>query len=590
MDFLLKINYSILDNNSLRNLQESIDPLLIITNRKAAFKVCKYNVDDVLYIVFGDLIFPKYLDRNNAKAEYLQSNHSNKSLSKLKGFYYVIVFNYKDNKIEIHSSFLNVLPVYYYQCNKDIIVSGSMFEILQHVEQEPIIEPLYVIEKSLFNYAFLNNTPFRNIFLLPSCSYLEISNIGIKICSHYSLDEFIYENPIPWKSNLHSLSDLYCREIISYIPEYPFAITLTGGFDSRTILSTALKMKCDIHAFSYGSVTDSDITIPRSIAKNIGFDYTAFLLDENYASNHFWNDGLAFLVRSEGCGNISRAHYVLTATEISKKYNYLMTGNFGSELIRSLKDPGVMASNAIFKLFEYENRRDFEDYIINSRSLKLLNSEILKANLQVVIENAWNYKKSLPSIFTKNQKLYMYVFAEIFRKYFGSELVMQSDFLINRSPFIDYNIFKSTLEHSIAGVYQNFMEKNPIKRFHGQILYVHILRKMYPALLNIGLDRNYKPKDFLTTLGKMQIIRGYIKKNKEYKKDKRIPSYSQKLYEMSSFEIFNLIDKSKYLQKQLVTDMFLKGKWKAMQHEYFNALSMEITIKNNFEINHGVDL
>lgn len=582
MDFLIKLKQSDLQTDKWEDFWNSDPPKLLLISRKAAFSVRKYSIENLKFLVFGDLIFPKEIEHHpKAQGQYLCNNYLNNSLYKLKGFYYIVLMNFENNHIEIHSCFLNILPVYYYHSDDIILVSGSLSEILKNLNHKPEPNQLYIVEKALFNYAFLNNTPYKNISLLPSCHFLTISHNGVNCLSNYNTWDFILENPLPWKNNLNALSELYGKQISAYIPDIPFAITLTGGFDGRTVLSAALQSKSEIHAFSYGSAIDPDVTIPQAIAKSLGFSYSPFLLDDNYAKNHFWKDGQQFLMKSEGAGNISRGHYAYTANELSQKnYQYLLTGNFGSELIRAMKYPGVMASEVLFALFDTDNKLAFENYVKKYNNLKFIDSEILTKNIYEVIDIAWNHKESLPGNYTKNQKFYTYMFGEVFRKYFGPEIMMQSDFILNRSPFLDFNIFKATLECNIAGIYQEFKEKSPMKRFHGQILYAHILKKLYPLLLDIDLDRNYKPKDFLTSFGRFSIIAGYINRNYLHKRNKHIPSYSQQLYEWNFHEIKKILEKSEVLNKQLLLKILDSGEWKTIQHEFVNLVSMESFYQN----------
>jgi asparagine synthase (glutamine-hydrolysing) len=578
LDFLIRIKYRRLTNQNLINIQNVDEPILeFITSRKA-FITRKYFTSDVEFHVVGDIIFPKEIVKNQERqADYLYQNFIQNTLFHLKGFHYIIILDYKENRIEVHSCFLNILPVYFYNLDDYCFVSSSLMVLCKYIEPIPEPNESYIIEKILFNYSFRNNTPFQNVFLMPSCSFISIEKNGLKTKNEYSLENYFIDTPFPWQNNLDKLSDIYFTELLSYIPEKPYALTLTGGFDSRTILSAALKKNVAFQTFSYGSQNDPDIIIPELIGKSMGFPYTPFLLNDEFAENDFWNDGITFLLKSEGAGNLSRGHYVYTAKKLAESSDYILTGNFGSELIRSMKESGVMASEPLFALFEFDDKDKFVNYVCNIQQLNFINTQIKDRNLNVLLDEAWAYKLSLPKSFTTNQKFYMYLFGEVFRKYFGPEIIIQSEFLLNRSPFIDYNIFKSTLECSIAGVYQNFKERSPIKRFHGQILYAHIIKKLHFPLLNIKLDRTYKPKDFLTLLGRIFIIIGHIKRIiLNNGKNKLSPSYSKSFYEKNHEEIKTALANSKYLNKDIVMDVFLSGKWKTHHNEFVNALSLEL--------------
>jgi asparagine synthase (glutamine-hydrolysing) len=577
MNFLVNIKYSQLREKDICDLQDSQEPLLKITKSNNAFKVSRYDISDFEFYLIGDIVFPEdiILD-HESQAKYISRHFKQNILYQLKGFYYLIAINIGRNHMIIFSSFLNILPVYYHVFNEGIIVSGTLSGVCENLEKTPKPNEVYIVEKALFNYSFLNNTPFENIFLMPSCHYMSISIDGFSINKYYSIEELMVEKPNPWKKNLKTLTKIFCKELLAYIPEQIFALTLTGGFDGRTVLSSALHRNVEFDAFSYGSINDPDVILPMAMSRTLGFAYTPFYLDDNYAKNYFWKDAVDFLMNSEGAGNISRGHYVLTARELSKTHKFILTGNFGSELIRSMKNPGVMASETLFELFENDNKQAFEEFVHTRKQLEFVHPDLIQKHLPVIIDEVWNYKQKLPKFYTVNKKFYMYMFEEVFRKYFGPEIVVQSQYLINRSPFLDYNVFKATLETSLAGVYQNFRETSPLKRFHGQVLYAHILRALYPQLLDIMLDKGYKPRDFLSLFGRLRILFGYVKRNLFNRNINKSPSYSENLYALNYDKIEPIIEESKYLNKVLFKSMLHNGDWKNNQQEFVNALSMEL--------------
>ena len=56
-----------------------------------------------------------------------------------------------------------------------------------------------------------------------------------------------------------------------------------------------------------------------------------------------------------------------------------------------------------------------------------------------------------------------FIFEEVFRKYFGAEMVNQYIHLKNRTPFLDAEFMKIILGTGYAGVYSNFLRRTPLK-------------------------------------------------------------------------------------------------------------------------------
>ena len=116
---------------------------------------------------------------------------------------------------------------------------------------------------------------------------------------------------------------------------------------------------------------------------------------------------------------------------------------------------------------------------------------------------------------TPNQRFYVFVFEEVFRKYFGAEMVNQFRYLKNRTPYLDIDFVKALLNTRLAGVYSDFFEHKPLKRYKGQVLYAHIIKKAYPALGAIITDKGYCPDDLLTMTGHLNILWRYQKKKRQ---------------------------------------------------------------------------
>jgi hypothetical protein len=58
------------------------------------------------------------------------------------------------------------------------------------------------------------------------------------------------------------------------------------------------------------------------------------------------------------------------------------------------------------------------------------------------------------------------------------------------------------------------MEKNPLRRFKGQVLYASVIRKAAPHLGRFVTDKGYSPDDLLSMSGKLRITGIYLRKRR----------------------------------------------------------------------------
>jgi hypothetical protein len=265
--------------------------------------------------------------------------------------------------------------------------------------------------------------------------------------------------------------------------------------------------------------------IAAEIAGFFKLNFNPVILDENYARKNFWDHGLEFLKKSFGLGNLSRAHYHYILNCYLRPYRYLLTGNFGSEILRSVRIPGVVTSSALFKSFAPRTTGDLYNDLMNEQGLSYLNTAVINENLANIVGEIEDYLGRMPSGLSVNQKFYTYIFEEVFRKYFGPEIIVQRTSVNHRAPFLCFSFIEKVLQTGFAGANSGFVETNPIKRFRGHILYASMIEKTNPALLNIRLTGGYKPKDLLTKSGTIRIAIAYLKRKYSGNRKQIDPDY-----------------------------------------------------------------
>jgi hypothetical protein len=320
--------------------------------------------------------------------------------------------------------------------------------------------------------------------------------------------------PTPWRKATNTISDLFIESCEKYFPEEKYASALTGGFDGRTLAACGLYKKRRFMTYSFGSKESVDVKIAESLSTKTGIEFIKINLDGNYLNNHSLNAGIDFINGSSGTASFARAHYLYATKILSEKTNYLVTGNFGSEVFRAAHNSGVTVSQNLHGLFNSKNYDSAINLLETSPEWDWINKqefkhewESLKEELKTLSCFDYKYKEM-----TKNQQFYIVVFEEVFRKYFGAEMVNQYKCFSNRTPFLDIDFLKGILGTGLAGVQSDFFTNNPLKRFKGQILYAHIINKTWPDFGSEMTDKGYKPGDLINLFGKLRIAGSFLSK------------------------------------------------------------------------------
>lgn len=502
---------------------------LILSGSDQHTRVVTFSINNKALWLIGDPIVEK--DKTALIEKYLYESDVSNLLQTINGHYRLIIFDRQNFTISITSSLFGILPFYYHRIGDLVYISSDVKSISDESSQNRT-NKRFILENILFYYPLFNQTAFHNIFLVPAHHLLEISDKRISLTKHTYISEWFVRRPKPWKRSTGEMKDLFIDRVKHYLPDEAYVHALTGGFDGRCLVACGLYHQKKFETYSFGNDLSADTRIASELAAVAGLQFNFIKLDNEYVVDHSLDNGLQFVTSSGGYAGFARAHYLFACKLLSRQYRYMVTGNFGSEIFRAAHNAGPLISNNLYYLFNAATAAEALKKIEASPEFEWINIGTMK--------QSWDELKSdiagLPvfsneySGMTRNEKFYMMVFEEVFRKYFGAEMVNQFYYLSNRTPFLDITFLKEILKTGLAGVHSDFFENNPVKRFKGQVLYAHIIKKAFPAFNKILSDKGYRPKDLLSLSGKFFITKSYLKKRLASLQDEIDPNSVDKAF------------------------------------------------------------
>lgn len=552
---------------SFQKSQSKVDNSIYINDKQ---NVLEYKKDNKRIIVLGDLV---YFNDSKLSFDFLYTAVKSNKVHEFGGFFYLIYID--DNKLQLYSSLFNILPVYFYENENEILVSSKLELIVAQFSRKPKINRKYLLERVLFNYGLFNDTYFEGIKLLKANHYLNIIT-NLQEVTQFSINDLYTSNYIKGTRVLNNLSDYFIELTKYFLPNEKYALSFTGGFDGRTLLAISKYYNHDFIAYAFGSEESNDLKLPRRQSRNLGVTFESILLNEKYVQNFSYDAGRKLIDLTDGLASFARAHYLFAAESLSQNVNYMITGNFGSELFRAMHNPGVMISYELIEVFKNYNKDTWVNVLKNSSKLCFIQNSNFEKELDEIIDEIDQFKNSYKKL-DLNQFFYIHVLAEIFRKYFGPEIVMQSNFLSNRSPFLNFNFIKELLKSYYCGVYSDFFTDNPIKRFKGQVLYAHIIKNAYPKLLTYYTDKGYKPASLLSNFGKLELLYNFGKKKLSQSKNKKSDFYAVR-------NAFNN-NKEKWLSNPILEDYYDKDYIKKSISSYRDQNLIYNILSSNYYLN-----
>ncbi len=220
------------------------------------------------------MLFPNIkLSEINNEFSYYEIKTEKK---KYDGSYIEIKKNDKEVSIEV--DIFSRIPFYYYVTKNKIFGNSCFIELVKelHSINLPLSFDYVSIAAFLKNNCFLeNSTYFKEILRVPPASKLifNYANGSIKIQEYYN---FQNENLIGTDKELSKdYLGILKENFKSYIETNKIkkiGISLTGGYDSRMILSILDNIKASVVAFHYGHKRSNDFKISKKICEKYNLD------------------------------------------------------------------------------------------------------------------------------------------------------------------------------------------------------------------------------------------------------------------------------------------------------------------------------
>lgn len=236
------------------------------------------------------------------------------------------------NEISIKVDIFSRIPFYYYIKKDKIFGNSSFVELVKELKKNKLPLSLDNVSIATFlkNNSFTENfTYFKEVLRVPPGSSLKFDcNNGITNIEQY----YKYNSKILKEKNIKKIANNYV-EILksnfqSYIDQNNFkniGISLTGGFDSRMILSLLYDLNKKPTAFHYGHIKSNDFRVTKKIIKE--YDLDNYIIEWKNLS-YFKEKTNQILNESDFMLPIHHTHLHQSIFEQKKKVDTVFYGHF----------------------------------------------------------------------------------------------------------------------------------------------------------------------------------------------------------------------------------------------------------------------
>jgi len=502
---------------------------------KILLKVYDYPANGLTFIVSGN-IFIHPLALTQLKSQQVSGiskmpeawlpeawlEYGKNITSRCTGDFNLFVYDKQKRELSVISSQLGMILLYYYIHHDYILFSSKIHYLLLTGLVPAAIDKVSWMERYIFHHSLGENTGILDVLTFPPASIMIVHWHGaFRLDEYWNVDEFLtFEKRYNYKQGLEIIDESIHHVIGKYFQRITHpAVTLTGGWDGRLVLSYLLNKHPDFFLYSFGAENSEDIRIPAMIADQMGLEYKPILLNADYLDNYFNEFAVKTIINSDGMRPITRAHYLFAMDIIGQKSNSILSGNCGSNILKNAKSPDYMMNEELLSFLEAGS-------IHNQLRAKIL--EILKSFPNFHIE-----KPEIDAFFDKldshplckrtdllpNQRFYHFLLHDIERKYFGTEMNTYSSQMQNFSFFIDYDFLKIFTQTAYFGSHLPFYHKSLLSRYHATSLYANLINRNSPKLASFVSDKGFSLAEALTLTGQVSSLakRMYIRYKRKHK-------------------------------------------------------------------------
>jgi asparagine synthetase B (glutamine-hydrolysing) len=489
----------------------------------------------------------------------------------IKGWFNIIIYDKIHKECLLVNSRFGMKPLYYADIKGYFVFSSEFKSLLELSIIAKKVNKKALVEYALFHYPLGKETYLENVYLLEPATCVTMSDSGV-VFTNYWDQESLYSGRLLSFGESTTRAGEILQKIVNemHLDCKTIGVSLTGGFDGRTILAVLNKDPGDAVLYSFGAPGSSDIQIPKSLSSKLHYLYIPIYLDEDYSARYFNDYAKKAILISDGRSSLARAHYPYAFEILQNTFKVVLTGICGSELLRTFSRTGPVISENV-KLLYTKPRSEYAQLLTNSISLKYYRKEVVSEVKDAIVETIESIKSIRNARLSLSQRLYVFIIKEVFRKYFGPELSMESPYVYNRFPFLDYEFVDFVFKTPLCGANHDFFEHNPFKRIRGQQLYACIMDRYNAKLADMNTGRMYRPKDLLNNWGRMKVAAAYIhgrffmQHKDEYCLDRSLGTFISNNKQ--------ILDDNEWLNTAAIDEDFRNGLWLSHRIDFFKAVS-----------------
>jgi asparagine synthase (glutamine-hydrolysing) len=206
-------------------------------------------------------------------------------IPRLAGSFCLVILDLQESRLVLASDRLGSYPLYWWNSPERFVFASELRALLRDPSIRAVLDPRAVADYLTFGFPLGDKTLAQGVRLLPSGATLTYSwrDATVRIEKYHDWAAAF----VPWQGSkadyLQQLTTAFRSAVERDIGgPHRFGISLSGGLDSRTILSAVDSKRHPISSFTLGIQGCADQVIAQKLAGLAGTQHHFFQLDDRY--------------------------------------------------------------------------------------------------------------------------------------------------------------------------------------------------------------------------------------------------------------------------------------------------------------------
>ena len=297
--------------------------------------------DRELTLSLSGEVFPE-VDSSSDKRSLLIQHAENDACfpRRLNGLFQGVLADRGNERVILFNDRYGMQRLYWRQSPDAFYFAAEVKAILEVCPESRSIRPDGMAEFISCGCALEDRTIFKGVSVLPGGSAWVFKNGTLTLKGSYF-------NPKEWEAQPQLDSESFYRELKSNfaarVPRYfdgreSVGVSLTGGLDSRMLMSWSGAARDTLRCFSFGSAIreSQDVTIGRRVARACGQSHDVIPVGQQFLQKFSqYAERTVFL--TDGCVEVKHAPDLYVSEQAAQIAPVRVTGNYGGEVLRHVR-------------------------------------------------------------------------------------------------------------------------------------------------------------------------------------------------------------------------------------------------------------